>query len=130
MQNTPSMSATVGARPLEEEPTGRARSGASVQRAERLPVQPATLTLVVNRRTKYATTMQIVRRAARRHSMTIVEIPGRGKGSHRWHALVDLSGAEIVRFSLSDHPRELSWTVLRNLEERLAPHFGEKWMER
>ena len=85
---------------------------------------------MVNRRTKYATTMQILRRTARRHSMTVVEISGRGKGSHRWHALVDPSGAEIVRFSLTDHPRELSWTVLRNLEERLAPYFGEKWMER
>ena len=95
-----------------------------------MPVQPARLTLVVNRRTKYATTMQIVRRTARRHSVAVVEISGRGKGSHRWHALVDSSGMEIVRFSLTDHPRELSWTVLRNLEERLAPHFGEKWMER
>lgn len=85
---------------------------------------------MVNRRTKYATTMQIVRRTARRHSMTVVEIPGRGKGSHRWHALVDPSEAKLVRFALTDHPRALSWTALRNLEERLAPHFGEKWMER
>lgn len=74
--------------------------------------------------------MQILRRAARRRSMAVVEIPGRGKGSHRWHALADRTGAEIVRFALTDHPRELSWTVLRNLEDRLEPHLGEKWMER
>lgn len=85
---------------------------------------------MVSRRTKYATTMQIVRRTARKRSMTVVAIPGRGKGSHRWHALVDSTGAEVIRFALTDHPRELSWTVLRNLEDRLAPFFGQKWMER
>ena len=26
--------------------------------------------------------------------------------------------------------RDLSWTVLTRLEERLAPLFGEKWVER
>lgn len=85
---------------------------------------------MVKRRTKYATTMQIVRRTARKHAMTVIEVPGRGKGSHRWHALVDPAGTEVIRFALTDHQRELSWSVLRNLEERLAPFLGEKWMER
>ena len=36
----------------------------------------------------------------------------------------------LVRFGLTDHPRELSWTVLRGLEDGLAPYFGDKWMEK
>ena len=58
------------------------------------------------------------------------DLPDRDKGSHQIYALVDSSSAEVERFGLTGHPRELSWTVLTRLEERLAPVFGEKWMER
>jgi hypothetical protein len=30
---------------------------------------------------------------------------------------------------MTGHPRELSWTVLRHVEEALTPIFGDKWME-
>lgn len=74
--------------------------------------------------------MQIVRRVARKHSYVIAELPGRGKGSHRQHVVLDAEGNEAARFGLTDHPKERSWTVLRNLEEALAPLFGEHWLER
>ncbi|MFP5021988.1 hypothetical protein [Pseudonocardia phyllosphaerae] len=84
---------------------------------------------MVNRRTKYAPTMQIVRRVARKRGYSVAEESGRGKGSHRHHVVLDGSGAVVGRFVLTDHPRELSWVVLRNVENDLAPLFGEKWME-
>ena len=74
---------------------------------------------------KPAQTLQLVRRNARKHDLTVVEQPGRGKGSHRIFVL-----AEVARFGLTDHPRELSWTVLRQMEDGLAHLFGEKWMEK
>jgi hypothetical protein len=44
--------------------------------------------------------------------------------------LEDSSGAQIGDFGLTGHPRDLSWTVLTRLEERLAPLFGERWTEK
>jgi hypothetical protein len=41
----------------------------------------------------------------------------------------DKDGLERGRFAVPDHPRELSWTVLRSIESALAPAFGERWME-
>ncbi len=79
---------------------------------------------------KPAQTLQLVRRNARKHDLTVVEQPGRGKGSHRIFVLADSSGTEVARFGLTDHPRELSWTVLRQMEDGLAHLFGEKWMEK
>jgi hypothetical protein len=79
---------------------------------------------------KPAQALQLVRRHAREHGLTVVDLPGRGKGSHRLYTLVDSSGTQVARFGLTDHPRELSWTVLRGIEEGLAPFFGEKWMEK
>jgi hypothetical protein len=78
---------------------------------------------------KPAQTLQLVRRTARRHALTVQELPGRGKSSHRIYRLLDASGAEVGRFGLTDHPRELSWQVMRGLEDGLAHLFGEKWME-
>ncbi len=75
--------------------------------------------------------MQLVRRHAREHGLTVVDLPGRGKGSHHLYTLVDSSGTQVGRFGLTDHRRELSWTVLRGIEEGLAPFFArEKWMEK
>jgi hypothetical protein len=79
---------------------------------------------------KPAQALTAVRKLARAHHLTVRQLPDRGKGSHQIYALVDSSGAEVERFGLTGHPRELSWTVLTRLEERLAPLFGEKWVER
>ena len=72
----------------------------------------------------------MVRKHARDRQLTVRELPGRGKGSHRIYALSDSAKAEVERFGLTGHARELSWTVLTRLEERLEPLFGEKWTER
>ncbi|WP_232662682.1 hypothetical protein [Pseudonocardia sp. TRM90224] len=61
--------------------------------------------------------------------MAVVELPGRGKGSHRIYSVQSSEGIEVSRFGLTDHPRELTWTVLRGVETALAPWFGDKWME-
>jgi hypothetical protein len=44
------------------------------------------------------------------------------------YVIEDPSGARAGNFGLTGHPRELSWTVLERLKERLAPLFGERWM--
>lgn len=54
----------------------------------------------------------------------------RGKGSHATYALCDSTGAELVRFGLTGHTKDMSWTVLGQLEQRLTPYFGEKWTEK
>lgn len=85
---------------------------------------------MVNRRMKPAQTVQLVRRAARRQGLTVAEVTGRGKGSHQMYRLVDPDDAVVGQFTVPQHPRELSWTVLRSIEDGLAPLFGEKWMEK
>lgn len=85
---------------------------------------------MVNRRMRAAAALQLTRRAARAHGLTVEQVPGRGKGSHSVYVVLDPSGAQVGRFALTDHPRELSWTVLRNLEAALAPLFGDRWMEK
>lgn len=79
---------------------------------------------------KPAQALTAVRKLARSHDLTVRQLPDRDKGSHQIYALVDSSGAEVERFGLTGHPRELSWPVPTRLEERLAPIFGEKWMGR
>lgn len=79
---------------------------------------------------KPAQTVQAVRRAARRRGLTVVEVTGRGKGSHQLYRLVDQDGATAGQFTVPQHPRALSWKVLRSIEDGLAPLFGEKWMEK
>ncbi|MGH3854496.1 MAG: hypothetical protein ACRDR6_13575 [Pseudonocardiaceae bacterium] len=74
--------------------------------------------------------LALVRRLARREELTVVELPDRGKGSHRLYRLVYAGGSEVVRFGVTDHPGDVSWLVLRRLEERLEPVFGEDWTER
>jgi hypothetical protein len=72
---------------------------------------------------------KVNRKVARRHGCTLVERPGRGKGSHRLYLVLDADELEVGRFSVPDHRRELSWTVLRAIEHALAHRFGERWME-
>lgn len=38
---------------------------------------------------------------------------------------MDSSGHEVARFGLTGHARDLSWGVLRTLEDGLAPWFGQ-----
>jgi hypothetical protein len=83
---------------------------------------------VVSRKLKPAAALSLIRRRAREHNLRVRELPGRGKGSHRIYVIEDTSGARAGNFGLTGHPKELSWTVLERLEERLAPLFGEGWM--
>lgn len=78
---------------------------------------------------KPAQVLKLARSAARGQRLTVEEIPGRGKGSHRIFVVQDREGAEVGRFAVTGHSRELSWTVLRSIEDALARLFGEKWME-
>lgn len=55
----------------------------------------------------------------------------RGKGSHEVHILCDSSSTELARFGVTGHPsKDMSWKMLREVEETLAPWFGEKWTEK
>jgi hypothetical protein len=85
--------------------------------------------IVVHKRLRPTALLTLVRRHARRHGWTVAELPGRGKGSHRLFVVADADADEIGRFAVPDHRRELSWTVLRNVESALAQGFGERWME-
>lgn len=73
--------------------------------------------------------LSLTKRAARRNNLRIEELHGRGKGSHRIYVVLDSDGNAVGRFGLTFHPQDLSWTVLRNLEDGLTHLFGDKWME-
>lgn len=79
---------------------------------------------------KPAQALNLVRKAARRQGLIVEELSGRGKGSHRIYRLVDSEGVEVKRFGLTGHAKDLSWSVLCDLEDGLVPVFGEKWMEK
>jgi hypothetical protein len=85
---------------------------------------------VVSTRIRPAAALATIRRHAREKGFAVRELPRRGKGSHRIFVVVDSSGAELARFGLTGHRRELSWKVLTELEKALAPSFGEGWMEK
>jgi len=85
---------------------------------------------MVNRKMRPAQALSLVRRVARHHGMSVVERPGRGKGSHRLYALVDSDGSEVARFGLTDHPKDLSWPLLQPLEDGLVPLFGAKRLDK
>lgn len=85
---------------------------------------------MVNRTMRAEQALTLIRKAARPHGMKIELLPGRGKGSHQIWRLVNSDGDEVARFGLTDHPRDLSWRILRELEAHLAPWFGSKWMEK
>lgn len=75
-------------------------------------------------------TLALVRKLARRHGLSVVEMVGRGKGSHRIHLIVDSGGTEVERITVTDHPGDLSWTVLRDIETKLTHLFGARWTEK
>lgn len=56
---------------------------------------------------------------------------GRGKGSHQIHVLLDSADREAGRFTITDHgSKDVSWGVLRTIEDGLAGVLGERWMEK
>ncbi|MGH3319346.1 MAG: hypothetical protein ACRDN9_04040 [Streptosporangiaceae bacterium] len=72
-----------------------------------------------------------MRRLSRRHDLTVRDLPGRGKGSHRIYVLVNDDGTEVARFGLTSHgSKEMSWRLMTELENGLAQLFGDKWTER
>lgn len=85
---------------------------------------------MVNKKLKAQAALRLARTAARGSGYSIHEIAGRGKGSHQLYAVLDSAGNEVGRFTLTNHPRELSWTVLRSLEDGLAHLFGDDWLEK
>jgi len=84
---------------------------------------------MVSKRLRPRAVLTLVRKHAREHGLTVQEESGRGKGSHRLYLVIDADRLEVGRFAMTGHSRELSWTVLRNVEEALTPIFGGKWME-
>lgn len=85
--------------------------------------------LVVNKRLRPTAVLVLVRRRARQQGCRVVEMPARGKGSHRLYVVLGLDDGEMGRFAIPDHARELSWTVLRSIEQALTPALGDRWME-
>jgi hypothetical protein len=84
---------------------------------------------MVSRRMRPAQVLALVRKLSRAQGLSVRELAGRGKGSHRLYAVNDAEGIELVRFGLTGHARDLSWTVMTQLEEGLAHLYGEKWTE-
>jgi hypothetical protein len=74
--------------------------------------------------------LSLIRKLARQHGYKVAQLPGRGKGSHSMHVLLDSAGNEVTRFGLTGHTKDMSWTMLRAIEDHLANQFGEKWMEK
>lgn len=84
---------------------------------------------MVNKRLRPTALLVLVRRRARQQGCRVVEMPARGKGSHRLYVVLGSDEGEVGRFAIPDHARELSWTVLRCIENALAPALGNRWME-
>lgn len=74
--------------------------------------------------------MAHTRSHCRRQVLVLQEFVGRGKGSHRVYLVLDAQGSEVGRIALTDHPGDLSWAVLRDVESKLAHLFGERWTEK
>jgi len=91
--------------------------------------------LMVVKRMTASQAHHLVRKVARKNNMSVVQVTkpqggSRGKGSHAVHALLDQDGNEVARFGLTGHAEDMSWKLLRRLEDTLAPWFGQKWMEK
>ncbi|MGH3301824.1 MAG: hypothetical protein ACRDOK_09100 [Streptosporangiaceae bacterium] len=85
---------------------------------------------MVSRRMKPAAALSLIRRRAREHNLTVRELPGRGKGSHRMFAIEDADRNEVARFGLAGHARDLSLTLLQQIEDGLAHLLCEGWTDR
>jgi hypothetical protein len=67
----------------------------------------------------------LVRRLSRARGLSVRELPGRGKGSHRLFA-IDARGTEVARFGVTGHARDLSWIVMTHTEDGLAHGAGRQ----
>ncbi|WP_046468977.1 hypothetical protein [Allosalinactinospora lopnorensis] len=85
---------------------------------------------MVNKRMKARAVLSLARMAARANNLKVEELKGRGKGSHHVYVIRGANGGEVGRFSLTDHSKEVSWTVLRSIDDGLVHLFGEKWLEK
>ncbi|WP_150249331.1 hypothetical protein [Nocardiopsis deserti] len=85
---------------------------------------------MANKRMKARVLLALVRRMARKNDLRVEELHRRGKGSHQHYVVVSAEGEEVGYFGLTDHPRKLSWTVLKGVEDSLKHLFGEKWREK
>jgi hypothetical protein len=85
--------------------------------------------LMVNRRMRPAQLLALVRKLSRAQGLSVRELAGRGKGTHRLYAIDDVDGSEVARFGLTGHARDPSWTVMTQLEQGLTHLLGEKWTE-
>ncbi|MFF8766764.1 hypothetical protein ACF07Q_19790 [Nocardiopsis dassonvillei] len=85
---------------------------------------------MVNKRMKARVLLALVRRMARKNGLRVEELHWRGMGSHQHYVVVSAEGEELGYFGLTDHPKELSRTVLKGVEDSLKHLFGEKWMEK
>ena len=85
---------------------------------------------MVNRRLSARQLMAVVRSQARLYDLSVIEFVGRGKGSHRVYLVLDVDGVERGRITVTDHPGDLSWTVLGDIEKKLTHLFGPRWTEK
>ncbi|NKZ01045.1 hypothetical protein [Nocardiopsis alborubida] len=85
---------------------------------------------MVNKRMKARVLLALVRRMARKNGLRPEEPKGRGKGTHQTCVLLDEGGAQVGRFVVTQHSKELSRGLLRDVEDGLQHLFGEKWMEK
>lgn len=75
--------------------------------------------------------VKLVRTVARQYGYSVVQPEGkRGKGSHEPWVVLDERGTVVGRFGVTAHPREMSWTLMRGIENSLEHLFGPKWMEK
>ncbi|QRK93883.1 hypothetical protein JQX30_29095 [Saccharopolyspora erythraea] len=83
----------------------------------------------MNKRMKPAQVLSRVRKAARAKELTVEQHNSLGKGSHQIYVIRDSEGDEVGRFGITGHNREVSWTVMRSIEDSLKHLFGDSWME-
>lgn len=86
---------------------------------------------MVSKRLTATQVLQLVRKVARKQGYRVVPLTGRSKGSHQIYVLREATSTEVGRFSVTDHgSKDVSWGVLRTIEDGLAAVLGEKWMEK
>lgn len=73
--------------------------------------------------------LKVIRKLAREHNWSVVQLPKRGKGSHTIWSVVSSDGRELGRVALTGHTGAMSRTVTRSNEHALEPIFGEGWLD-
>lgn len=80
---------------------------------------------MVNKRMKAHAVLTLATRMARKKNLRVEELRGRGKGSHHVYVIRDEEDKEVGRFGLTSHSKEVSWTVMKSIEDGLEHLFGE-----